>query len=148
MKKLPFLMAIFFSVAFYAEAQDFQSKHFTIRKLADGVYAAIAKDGGYAICNAGIIDLGDATLIFDPFMTPEAAEDLKRSAEELTGHQITYVINSHFHNDHIGGNQVFDKATIISTARTRELIAKYQPEEIADDKKNAPKSLDETRKER
>ena len=147
MKKFLYLTAIFFGCSLYAEAQNFQSEHFTIQKLADGVYAAIAKNGGYAICNAGIIDLGDATLIFDPFMTPEAAEDLKKAAQQLTGHPIKYVVNSHFHNDHIGGDQVFTGATIISTTHTRELIAEYQPQEIADDKLNAPAALEKARNE-
>lgn len=142
MKKFLFLTALIFSISFCSLGQVFQSKHFTIQKLADGVYAAISKIGGYAICNAGIVDLGDATMIFDPFMTPEAAEDLKKVSELLTGHKIKYVVNSHFHNDHIGGNQVFDKANIISTERTRELIAKFQPEEIADDKTAAPLQLE------
>ncbi len=142
MKKLLFLKSFVFCISICTWGQDFQSKHFTIQKLADGVFAAVSKNGGYAICNAGIVDLGDATLIFDPFMTPEAAEDLKKASQLLTGHVVKYVVNSHYHNDHIGGNQVFDKASIISTKRTRELIAKFQPEEIADDKKSAPVRLE------
>ncbi len=145
MKKLLFLYLLLFSTNLCSFAQTFQSKHFTIQKLADGVYAAIATNGGYAICNAGIIDLGDATLIFDPFMTPEAAEDLKKASQQLTGHQVKYVVNSHYHNDHIGGNQVFDEATIISTERTRELIATFQPQEIEDDKTAAPLQLEKTK---
>lgn len=34
------------------------SKHFTLQELAKGVFAAIAIDGGVAICNAGVVDLG------------------------------------------------------------------------------------------
>ena len=34
-----------------------QSRHYTLEKLDDGIYAAIHNDeGGYAICNAGIKD--------------------------------------------------------------------------------------------
>jgi cyclase len=42
-----------------------ESKHFQIEPLADGVYAAIASKQGYAICNAGIVDIGDKIIIFD-----------------------------------------------------------------------------------
>ena len=111
-------------------AQSFNSEHFTIEKLGKGVYAAISKTGGYAICNSGIIDLGDETLIFDCFISPLAAEDLKKAAEELTGNEVKYVVNSHFHNDHIRGNQVFADAEIISTKRTAELIEETEPEEL------------------
>ena len=124
-------------------AQSFESKHFTIQKLADGVYAAIHKNGGYAICNAGIIDLGDATLIFDTFISPEAAEDLKKAAQQITGHAVRYVVDSHFHDDHIQGNQVFEGATIISTERTRELIEANEPKAIESDKKGVAQALQE-----
>jgi glyoxylase-like metal-dependent hydrolase (beta-lactamase superfamily II) len=91
--------------------------------LAEGVYAAIHIDGGGAIGNAGIVDLGDRTLIYDTFMAPQPAEDLRRAAEALTGRPIDAVISSHWHNDHIWGNQVFDASTdIISTGETRRMF--------------------------
>ena len=111
-------------------AQPFNSEHFTIEKLDDGVYAVIHKTGGYAICNSGIINLGTETLVFDCFISPTAAEDLKKAAEELTGNEVKYVVNSHFHNDHVRGNQVFVDAQIISTKRTAELIKDVTPEEL------------------
>jgi len=99
------------------------SKHFRLQQLADGVYAVIHIDGGAAIGNAGIVDLGDRTLIFDTFLTPQAAADLPAAAEALTGRPVDAVINSHWHNDHIWGNQVFSANTdIISTEETRRLF--------------------------
>jgi glyoxylase-like metal-dependent hydrolase (beta-lactamase superfamily II) len=99
------------------------SKHFRLEQLGDGVYAAIHIDGGAAIGNAGIVDLGDRTLIYDTLFTPQAAVDLRTAAEALTGRPIDAVINSHWHNDHIWGNQVFSANTeIISTEETRRLI--------------------------
>jgi glyoxylase-like metal-dependent hydrolase (beta-lactamase superfamily II) len=99
------------------------SKHFRIEPLADGVYAAIHIDGGAAVGNAGIVDLGDRTLVFDTFFTPQAAVGLRTVAEALTGRPIDAVINSHYHNDHIWGNQVFCSHTdIVSSAETRQLI--------------------------
>jgi glyoxylase-like metal-dependent hydrolase (beta-lactamase superfamily II) len=107
---------------------SFNSRHFRLEQLAEGVYAAIHAEGGWAISNAGIIDLGDRTLVFDTMMTPEAASDLREAAESLTGRSIHAVINSHPHNDHIWGNQVFSAdVDIISTTRTRELIATEGP---------------------
>ncbi len=99
------------------------SKHYILDRLSDGVYAAIAKDGGSAISNAGLVDLGDATLVVDTFLTPTAAEDLRAEAQRLTGRIPRWVINTHYHNDHIWGNQVFlPEATLISTVETYALI--------------------------
>jgi glyoxylase-like metal-dependent hydrolase (beta-lactamase superfamily II) len=110
--------------------ENFESRHFTIQRLADGIYAAIAKDGGWAICNAGLIDLGGQIVIFDTFMTPSAAADLKKFSIEQLGGPPEMVINSHYHNDHIWGNQVFaGEAQIISSAQTRELIKTAGAEE-------------------
>jgi len=105
------------------ERQLPDSKHFRLQQLAEGVYAAIHMDGGAAIGNAGIVDLGDRTLVYDAFISPQAAEDLKTAAEVLTGRPVDAVIDSHWHNDHIWGNQVFDANTdIVSTEETRRLI--------------------------
>jgi glyoxylase-like metal-dependent hydrolase (beta-lactamase superfamily II) len=109
-------------------------RNFNIRQLSDGVLACIHNFGGKAICNSTIVDNGDATIIFDCFLSPEAAEDLKTVVKQYNLSPIKFVINSHYHNDHIRGNQVFDEGVvIISTKRTAELIEKMEPLEIADE---------------
>jgi len=120
----------------------FQSLHFEIVKLADGVYAAIHKNGGGAICNAGIVDLGDRTLIFDTFLTPQAARDLIIAAEALIGKSISTVVNSHGHNDHIWGNQVFGpEVSIVSTSTTRSTMSAEGSKECAWYKENTQRRL-------
>jgi cyclase len=119
-----------------------KSRHFQIERLTNGVYAAIASEQGYASCNAGIIDIGDRTIIFDTSLTPEAGRDLLKIAEQLTSNRIAYVINSHEHNDHIRGNQVFGSdVDILSTAVTREAIARNEPQNIKMERKTIPKEI-------
>jgi cyclase len=122
------------------------SKHFSLRSLDDGCYAAIAEDGGSAICNAGLIDLGGQILVFDTFLTPQAATDLRRSSIELLGHPPGIVINSHHHNDHIWGNQVFaPDAQIVSSIRTRELVTTAGMEELQWYSSNSAQQLESLR---
>ena len=99
------------------------SRHFRLEQLGEGVYLAIATPGSGAMGNAGIIDLGDATLIVDTMLTLAAARDLRAAAETLTGRTPRYVVNTHFHADHSIGNLAFDDATIITTTPTAPLIA-------------------------
>jgi len=95
-------------------------EHFTLLELADGVYAAVAIAGKAAMSNAGIIDLGDKTLVFDTFICPYAAIELLKASRQLTGRDPGLVVNSHGHSDHWGGNQIFARdAAILSTAETR-----------------------------
>lgn len=97
-----------------------QSEHFTLHLLSDGVYAAIASEGGAGFSNAGIINLGDQTLIFDAFENPQAAEDLLKACLQLTNRKPAVVIISHFHHDHWGGLQVFTGSMIHATPATRQ----------------------------
>ena len=133
-----------------------QSEHFTYYELADGVWAAIVKPTGLAASNSGIVDLGDQTLVFDTTLSPASAVDLRNAAEYLTGRPVTYVINSHCHNDHVFGNAVFDSTTEIhATARTREIMVEktgmsiiefknYWPEELKKWMESARVAKDET----
>jgi glyoxylase-like metal-dependent hydrolase (beta-lactamase superfamily II) len=96
------------------------SEHFELRELAQGVYAALATDDGAAYSNAGIIDLGEQTIVFDTFDAPQAASDLRLAAEHLTGRATSCVIISHMHADHWCGNQMFaPEVPIITTETTR-----------------------------
>ena len=107
------------------------SPYFRLERLAEGVWAAIVERGTGAWGNAGIVALGDRTLVFDTFLTPAAARDLRATAESLTGQPVAYVVNSHYHMDHINGNAAFDDATIIATEKTRERIATRGAELVA-----------------
>lgn len=102
----------------------FESPHFRLETLAEGVYAALASDGGGGHANSAIINLGDATVIFDTMVSPQAGRDLVRAAQLLTGRQgIDYAVNSHHHRDHVRGNISLPANTILlSNAITRDLI--------------------------
>lgn len=82
----------------------------TLQKLAPDVYGLISstdfppKDPNIAICNAGIVIGTDGVMIIDPFQTPALGELLISTAKSLTQQPIRYVLNTHYHFDHTGGN--------------------------------------------
>lgn len=98
------------------------TEYFILKKMATGIFAAIAKPGNGAWSNAGVVDLGTELLVFDSFNTPSAAQELKKQTEILTGKKVKYLINSHYHGDHIFGNQAYKEEVIISTEATKEWI--------------------------
>ncbi|MBS4171727.1 MBL fold metallo-hydrolase [Bacillus sp. FJAT-49736] len=117
------------------------SKHFRLKQVADGVFAAISIPGTGSVGNAAIIDLGDSTIVVDTFTTIHAAEDLKAAAMYLTGNPASYVINTHWHSDHTSGNQVFaSEAQIISTSATREIMDTFGRNRLAQQLSN-PKPI-------
>ncbi len=123
-----------------------KSKHFSLQPLVDDVFAAIAEDGGAAISNSGLIDLGGQILVFDTFLTPQAAQDLRQLSIDLFRKPPRIVINSHYHNDHIWGNQAFiPEAQIISSTRTHHMIATAGAEEFQWYSANSAQQLDSLR---
>ena len=123
-------------------SQSLQSPHFTLERLCDGVYAAIHKPGGQAICNGGFVDLGEEVLVFDSFLSIAAASDLKLAVSELIGKPIRWVVNSHSHNDHIRGNQVFvPGASIVSSRNIRDYLSEHGKEEADREQSYAPGRL-------
>lgn len=109
---------------------ELNSKHFMLEKIKDGIYAAISKPGGGAVGNAGFVDLGDVLIVFDTFNTQQASKDLRDIAERITNQKVTFVINSHWHGDHIRGNQTFKDLPIISSETTLAKMKEIHPPRI------------------
>ncbi len=112
-----------------------RSRHFRIERLSPGVYAAVARDGGAGVCNAGIVDLGSETLVFDTMVTPGAGADLARAAERATGHRPSWVVNSHWHGDHIWGNSSFVGSHIVSSRTVRANIRSLSRRQFESDRR-------------
>jgi cyclase len=117
------------------------TKHFRVAPVARGIWSAVAEDGGYGLCNAGIIDLGDRTVVFDSMLTPMAGAELARAARRLTGRDTAVVVNSHWHGDHIRGNAAFAPASVVSTERTRRLLATRGRRQWTDDRRTMGAAL-------
>ncbi|MDH4092449.1 MAG: MBL fold metallo-hydrolase [Cyclobacteriaceae bacterium] len=140
--KLALALAAFITSCSEKQTLVHSSANFELVELSKGVYGCIHKFGGKAICNVGIIDNGKETLIFDSFLSPSVASELLDVVEGLGLSPIKYVVNSHSHNDHIRGNQVFSSdVKIISTSKTAELIKEWEPIDIEDEKEYAPQRL-------
>ncbi|MGI0067025.1 MAG: MBL fold metallo-hydrolase, partial [Thermoplasmata archaeon] len=103
---------------------------FTIDKLGSGVYAAIARPGGVALSNSTIVDLGDATVLFDSMLTPTAGAALARAARRLTGRAPDFVVDSHYHHDHVWGNGAAHPVHVVASRRTRDLLARRGHEQF------------------
>jgi glyoxylase-like metal-dependent hydrolase (beta-lactamase superfamily II) len=94
---------------------------FTVKKLAEGVYAAISPDGSKAGSNAGFIIGSNGVVVVDTFASVAAARDLLTEIRKVTNLPIRFVINTHYHLDHTGGNAVFAEAgaTIVAQRNLR-----------------------------
>src|SRR5690348_18492548 len=107
-----------------ALAADAPVPDFKLVKLGDGVWAAIGSDGGKAGANAGFVIGEDGVAVVDTFEDPGAAKQLLAEIRKITPLPIRFVVNTHYHLDHVNGNDVFAAAgaTEIGRASCRERV--------------------------
>src|SRR5579871_6282985 len=83
---------------------------FILKPLGHNAFAAITTPGAGAGGNAGVVIGDDAVLVVDTFQRAEPARTLLAEIRKLTPLPIKYVVNTHYHYDHVSGNGVFSEA--------------------------------------
>lgn len=89
---------------------------FTLKLIAPGIYAAIDGPKGQSGSNAGFVIGDDGVLVIDSFFNSDAARALVADIQKLTSKPIRYVVNTHYHADHVGGDAVLREAGAIIIA--------------------------------
>ena len=89
-------------------AQSF-SPTFALKPLGNDVYAAIDDAKGDAGANAGFVIGDDGVAVIDTFEKPEASKQMLALIHKLTQKPIKFVVNTHYHIDHVAGNSLFQQ---------------------------------------
>jgi cyclase len=103
------------------------SDEFALEQLGPGIYAAIRTEplGLAADCNSVFIIDDDDVIVVDT--TSGSARAEIAALRRLTDKPVRYVINTHWHDDHILGNQIYQEAfpgvKFIAQTNTRKRIA-------------------------
>jgi len=95
---------------------------FELKEIGPGVYAAISPES-----NAGFIVGDDAVLVVDSFYRPSTARALLSEIRKITPKPVRYLVNTHYHADHVSGDQIFKDAGAIIVAH-RNVRAWIRPE--------------------
>jgi cyclase len=106
------VLASAFSAAIAAaspDARDPYSNSFDVQKLAEGVYALVRNypPGLMVDGNSVFIVNDDDVVVVD---APEASRDMLAALRKITSKPVRYVVNTHWHDDHITGNHVYREA--------------------------------------
>src|SRR6185503_611457 len=101
--------------------------HVELTRVANGVYAAIRKDEPLGLAqnaNSLFIVTDDGVMVVDAQFTREATLENLRALRRVTSKPVAYVVNTHWHDDHVAGNQIyqdsFPAARFIAHPNTRE----------------------------
>ena len=81
----------------------------TTQEVVPGIYMLIGMGG-----NMGL-SVGEATFLIDDQYAP-INKKIKAAVAELTNQPVKFVLNTHHHADHTGGNEAFGKSGAIIVA--------------------------------
>jgi glyoxylase-like metal-dependent hydrolase (beta-lactamase superfamily II) len=129
-----------------AQAQTATAKLFDLEKVADGVFAAMAKPAALTNCNAAIFVLARDVLVVDAHSKPSAAAALVAQIKEVTDKPVRYLVNTHFHWDHTQGDRAYKKANpqiqIIASDTTKQLLTQLQRDRLKESLDSIPGLID------
>jgi cyclase len=148
-----------------AAAQTGEGPHgstYTISALGNGLYTLgwMIKPGTYAIGNSTFIVGDHDVIVVDSGNSRSAGQAILDGLRKVTGKPVSMVINTHWHGDHVFGNQVFRSAfpavRFVGHPETRQGIITGELEyrdanrpktqaRIAELKARSPRTDDETR---
>jgi cyclase len=129
-----------------ASASAAEEPLFDLQKVAEGVYAAIARPRTPINCNAAVVVYDEGVLVIDTHSRPSSARALMEQIRAVTDRPVRYAVNSHFHWDHAQGNQAYPVAfpkqvTIVSSEATRENLATMGLERVKQQLDAAPAQI-------
>ncbi len=105
--------------------QDFSKIELKKIKVTENIFM-LQGVNGFAGGNIAVSVGEDGTLMVDDQLAP-MNEKITAVLEELKGGKPTYVLNTHWHGDHTGGNAVFgQEATIIAHHNVRARVSSDQ----------------------
>ena len=129
-----------------APAQDL----FDLQKVADGVYAALARPRTPINCNAAVVVYDEGVLVVDTHSRPSSARALIQQIKSVTDKPVRYAVNSHFHWDHAQGNHAYPVAfpkqvAIVASEATRENLITLGMQRVKEQIDNGPRQIDDVK---
>src|SRR5215510_13766245 len=111
-----------------AFAQTAEKDLFELKKVGDGVYAAIAATAYKVNSNAAVIVSNDGVVVVDSHSKPSAARAVYQQIQAVTKTPVKKIVNTHFHWDHWQGNEVYTSASsgveIIASDKTKDNLTR------------------------
>lgn len=112
------VVILFFSGVQLVAQQDFSKVQIKVQKVSGTVYILEGAGG-----NIGASVGDDGIVVIDDEFLP-LAEKIEAALKGITDKPVKFVINTHWHGDHTGGNPHFgEKAPIIAQENVRKRLA-------------------------
>ncbi len=112
-------------VASPAHPQDWEAVQIQVVPVADGIYMLVGAGG-----NIGLSVGEDGAFVIDDQFAP-LTDKIKAAIATVTDQPVEFVVNTHWHGDHTGGNENFGEAGAMIVAH-ENVRRRMNPEELGD----------------
>jgi glyoxylase-like metal-dependent hydrolase (beta-lactamase superfamily II) len=115
------------------------------------VWAALVvrRPAAYAFANSLVVESPEGVLVVDTQQSPEAARALLELVRARTDAPVRWVVNTHWHGDHVNGNQVYRDAFpdvhFVAHVATREEMLTTGRADREEEISNLPTSIEARR---
>src|SRR4051794_15414556 len=117
MRKLVIVASLFLATSVFAQ-RDFSKVEIKVEKVAGNVYMLTGSGGNIGACVGD-----DGIVIIDDQFAPLAPK-IKAALKGIADKPIRFILNTHYHGDHTGGNEVFgNEGTIVAQENVRKRLA-------------------------
>ena len=118
MKRAPLRLILVLLAANFAAA--------SVHKIGDDLYAYISENDSSA--NATFLVGDNGVLVVDTGLNSREGEKLLAEIRKISAAPVRWIVNTHYHPDHRGGNAVVGPdAMVISTDYTRQRVLGQEP---------------------
>src|SRR5215510_3775990 len=116
------LLACVFYLASIAQDQNFDTVQIKTNKITESIYMLEGSGG-----NIGVLAGKDGIILIDDQFAP-LSEKIKAAVAKISDQPIRFVINTHYHGDHTGGNENFggQGAIIVAHENSRKRLSTDQ----------------------
>ena len=123
---IPLLAAAALAGPAAAQLPDFAKVEIRVEKVAGSVYMLTGAGG-----NVGLSIGEDGVVVVDDQFAPLVPR-IREAIRKITPEPVRFVLNTHWHFDHTGGNAPFaEEATLIAHENVRRRLQRGEPKEVA-----------------
>ncbi len=108
-----------------SQQRDFSEVQIETLEVADGIYMLVGAGG-----NIGLSVGEDGPFVVDDQFAP-LTDKIKAAIAAVTDGEVRFVLNTHWHGDHTGGNENFGQAGALIVAH-RNVRKRMNPEEFTE----------------
>ncbi len=112
-----------FVFMFFIAVSAYAAENIEVMEAADNIYVLVSPKGGNVTVSTG----EDGTFLIDDQLAGRS-EIIQTAAKEINNQDIKFILNTHYHFDHSGGNEYFggNDAIIIAHDNVRKRLSTKQ----------------------